>query len=93
MTPTFLTSALDGYEWSASFSHSFTPCERDPSTHWIEGFVGQKTGLDYREKRNISYPFRKLNPEPPAHSPLLQLLGYTKNKKFWEELIVYFPLV
>jgi hypothetical protein len=31
----FLTSALDGGEWSASYPGRFTPRERDRSTHWI----------------------------------------------------------
>jgi steroid 5-alpha reductase family enzyme len=29
----FLTSALDGSEWSASFHGHFTPGERNPNTH------------------------------------------------------------
>jgi len=37
---TFLTSALDGGEWSASCPGRFTPKERATGTHWIAGFVG-----------------------------------------------------
>jgi len=33
----FLTSALDGCEWSASRSGRFTPRERAPGTNWIAG--------------------------------------------------------
>jgi hypothetical protein len=33
--PTFLTSALDGGQWSVSCPGRFTPC-----THWIGGLVG-----------------------------------------------------
>jgi hypothetical protein len=33
----FLTSALDGSEWSASRPGRFTPMERAPGTHWIGG--------------------------------------------------------
>jgi hypothetical protein len=34
----FLTSALDGGEWSASCPGRFTPRERAPSTHLIRGW-------------------------------------------------------
>jgi hypothetical protein len=37
---TFLISALDGGDWSASHPGRFTPGERAPGTHWIEGWVG-----------------------------------------------------
>jgi hypothetical protein len=36
----FLTSALDGGEWSASSPDRFTLRERAPGTHWIGGWVG-----------------------------------------------------
>jgi len=42
----FLTSALDGGEWSASRSGSFTPKESAPGTHWIGGWVGPRAVLD-----------------------------------------------
>jgi hypothetical protein len=42
----FLTSALDGGEWSASHHGRFTPRERAPGTHWIGGWVGPRAGLD-----------------------------------------------
>jgi hypothetical protein len=42
----FLTSALDGGECSASRSGRFTPCERAPHTHGIGGWVGPRAGLD-----------------------------------------------
>jgi hypothetical protein len=35
IAPHFLTSALDGGEWSASRPGRFTPRERTPRTHWI----------------------------------------------------------
>jgi hypothetical protein len=35
-----------GGEWSASHLSHFTPRERAPGTHWIEGFVGPRAGLD-----------------------------------------------
>jgi hypothetical protein len=36
----FLTSALDGGEWSAPRSGRFTHRERAPGIHWIGGWVG-----------------------------------------------------
>jgi len=47
---TFLTSALDGGEWSAFRSGRFTSGERAPNTHCIEGCVGHRTGLEYDAK-------------------------------------------
>jgi hypothetical protein len=35
----FLTSALDGGEWSASLPDRFTPRERAFGTHWIGGWI------------------------------------------------------
>jgi len=33
----FLTSALDGGEWSTSRPDRFTAGERVPGTHWVDG--------------------------------------------------------
>jgi len=44
----FLTSALDGGEWSASRASRFTP-----GTHWIGGWVGPRGVLDAVVKRKI----------------------------------------
>jgi hypothetical protein len=46
----FLTSALDGGEWSASRPGRFTPGERASGTHWIGVWVGSRAGLDNMEK-------------------------------------------
>jgi hypothetical protein len=35
----------------------FTPAERTPITHWIEGWVGLKAGLDSVKKKKIFCPF------------------------------------
>jgi hypothetical protein len=40
IAPLFLTSALDGGEWSASCPCRFTRMERATDTHWIGGWVG-----------------------------------------------------
>jgi hypothetical protein len=49
----FLTSALDGGEWSASCPGRYTPGERASGAHWIGGLVGPRTGLDEEKKRKI----------------------------------------
>jgi hypothetical protein len=59
----FLTSALDGDEWSASRLGRFTLRKRAPSTHWI-GWVGPGAG---NEEENIC-PCRKSNPDRPVRS-------------------------
>jgi hypothetical protein len=54
---TFLASALDGGEWSASRPDCFTP-----DTHWIGGSVGPGAGMDAVMKRKIPNACRDLNP-------------------------------
>jgi hypothetical protein len=52
---TFLTSALDEGEWSASHPSCFIPWERALSIHWIEEWVSPRastnavvTGLNFQ---------------------------------------------
>jgi hypothetical protein len=68
----FLTSALDGGEWSASQPALFTPRERAPGTHWIGGWVGSRAVLDAVVKRKIASFRRKSNPRPPIFQPVAQ---------------------
>jgi hypothetical protein len=82
--PAYLTSALDGGEWSASHSCCFTPRENVPGTHWVGGWVGPRTSLDAVEKRKI-LQFWESNPRCPAHSPLLYRLSYPN---FYSKLIL-----
>jgi hypothetical protein len=49
----FLTSALAGGEWSASRPGRITPGEKAPGTHWIEGLVDPRAGLNDLEKRKF----------------------------------------
>jgi hypothetical protein len=68
----FLTSALDGGEWSASRSDRFTPRERAPGTHWIGGWVGPRAVLDTVVKRKIPSPRWESNPITPIVQPVAQ---------------------
>jgi hypothetical protein len=55
MDPLFLTSSLDGDEWSASRPDHFRSGEVVPVTLFIGGFMGPSAGLDATEKRKIFY--------------------------------------
>jgi hypothetical protein len=68
----YLTSALDGGEWSASRSGRFTPRERDPGTHWIGGWVGSRAVLEAVVKRKIPNPHRESNLRTPIVQPVAQ---------------------
>jgi hypothetical protein len=52
IAPPFLSSALDGGEWSASRPGRLTLGEKGPGTHRIEGCVGHRAGLLDTERRN-----------------------------------------
>jgi hypothetical protein len=56
IAPSFLTSALDGGELSASRPGHFTP-----DTNWIGGWVGPRCGLDLWRRENLA-PARKRTP-------------------------------
>jgi hypothetical protein len=46
LVPPFLTSVLEGGEWSASRLCGFTAGERASSAHWIGSCVETSPGLD-----------------------------------------------
>jgi hypothetical protein len=73
-----LTLSLDGGEWSASHPGCFTPRERAPRTHWIEGWVGPRAILDVVVRRKISRPCWESNLRTPIvqSSPALYCLSY-----------------
>jgi len=54
--PTFLTSALDGSEWSVPRPGHFTPGGRVPSNHSIGGWLGTRAGLVVVAKTKIHCP-------------------------------------
>jgi hypothetical protein len=49
----FLTLALNGGERLASYPGQYIPRQRAPGTHWMEGWVGPRAGLDIVVKRKI----------------------------------------
>jgi hypothetical protein len=70
----FLTSALNGGEWSVSHYDHFTPAERAFGTHCKGGWVGPRYGLDAVKQRKISCPWRESKPGPAARSPIEQII-------------------
>jgi len=58
----FLTSALDGGEWSSSRSGRYTPGKTPPGTHLIGGYVSPRADLDAVVKKKIPTPFWDSNP-------------------------------
>jgi hypothetical protein len=79
----FLTSALDGGEWSASCPGRFTPSETAPSTHWIGGWVGHRAVLDAVVKREIS--------TPTGNGTLEPRLSSSQNSRYtdWAIVVLY----
>jgi hypothetical protein len=58
----FLTSALDGSEWSASRSYRALSPGVDPGTHWIGGWVGLRAGLHTEATERILCLLRDQTP-------------------------------
>jgi hypothetical protein len=69
----FLTSALDGGEWSALRPGRFTHRKRAPGTHWIGGWVGPRAVLDTVVKRKIPSLHRESNPRTPIVRSLVAI--------------------
>jgi len=63
----FLTSGLDGSEWSASHLSCFTSRERAPGIHSIGGWASTRAGLDMVAKRKNLFPCQELNPSHYTH--------------------------
>jgi hypothetical protein len=85
----FLNSALVETECSATRPGRFTPGERAPSTHWMGGWLGLRTGLDDVEKRKfltlLGLELQHLG--RPARSQSLHRLRY------WKQLLVILLLL
>jgi hypothetical protein len=77
-----MTSAQAGGEWSASYPGRFIPGERAPGTHWIEGWVDPRAGLDDLEKRKfLTLPELEVRPlGRPARSQSLYRLRYPEKQ-------------
>jgi hypothetical protein len=73
----FLTSALDGGEWSAARPGRFTPGVRAPGTYWIGRWVGPSAGLDAVARRKN--PYRESNSGRPSCSLVTTVLNYTNS--------------
>jgi hypothetical protein len=66
IAPPFLTSVLDGGEWSASRPRHFTPEEIAHSTHCKGWWACHRTGLGAVEKRkNLAVPGIETRPSSP----------------------------
>jgi hypothetical protein len=63
IAPLFLTSALDGDEWSASRLGRYMPGETDSCT-LDRGWVGLRNVLEVVEKGKIPCPCRESTPLP-----------------------------
>jgi hypothetical protein len=57
----FFTAAQDGGEWSTSCPGCLNP-GKNPSTHWIRGWVSPMDSLDDLENRKISWPCQQALP-------------------------------
>jgi hypothetical protein len=72
--PPFLTSALDGGDWSASCPRRFIPKEIASGIHWIGRCVDPRAGLNFTEKRKSPAGTQIGAVHPVAH--LLYRLSY-----------------
>jgi hypothetical protein len=85
----FLTSALDGCEWSVTPRPRFTPGERTRGTHRIGGWVGPRAGLDAGDRRKILCPCRGSNLDPSSATtlPELPLLPFLRTARLIAPLL------
>jgi len=60
----FLTTALDGGEWSVSCLSHFTPRVKAPGTHWTGGCVGPTASLEMAVRRKLIPSLSLLGTEP-----------------------------
>jgi hypothetical protein len=58
----FLTSALDGDDWSVSCPGHALPPGKDTGTHWIRGWVGVRAGLNTEAREKSSASVRDQTP-------------------------------
>jgi hypothetical protein len=78
----FMTSALDGGEWSASRpGRALPPRERTTGTHCRGGCVGPRAGLDTEAGGKILSPLPGIEPRSPGHPTRSQTLRFSVNAK------------
>jgi hypothetical protein len=66
----FLTSALDGGEWSDPLPNLFIPGKALPVPPWIGGWVGPRAGLNTvaKRKKSLLCPYWESKLGRPAHN-------------------------
>jgi hypothetical protein len=75
-TPPFLTSTLDGCEYSVSSCDQFTPRGRSaPDVHFIQVFMVSES-IWKLQCKEILFPCRESNPGPPNRNPSPYSLSY-----------------
>jgi hypothetical protein len=72
----FLTSTLDGGEWSASRPGRALLWGKDPGTHWTGGWLGSRACLDTETRRKILCLCLGLKLGRPVRSQTLYWLSY-----------------
>jgi hypothetical protein len=88
----FLTSALEGGEWSASRpGRALSPAERALGTHCIGGWVGPRAGLDAETRRKIFCLCLESKPGRPVRSQTLYWLSYPSSARqvYWFKIPEY----
>jgi hypothetical protein len=89
----FIISALDGGEWSASRpGRALTPGKWTPSTHCTGSWVGPRTGLDTKGRRKILSPLPGIEPRSPGRSYVVPIqTEFTKARRVYHNFqhIVY----
>jgi hypothetical protein len=88
----FLTSALDGDDWSVSCPGHALPPGKDPSTHWIRGWVGVRAGLNTEARGKILCLCQGSNPSPPVYSQTIYILSYSSSCKYVSNYLPFFGI-
>lgn len=60
ISPTFLTSALDGSEWQASSPGRFFPRGTTKESHFIGGYMDPRASMDTVKKNLLSLPHSEI---------------------------------
>jgi hypothetical protein len=94
IAPPLRTSSSDGGEWSASHPCQFISRKEVRGSHWIEGWMGPRAGVDSMKKRKSvasagNHPFRGLVSVSTELSrfPFLCMEDYFMNVFFIESVL------